>query len=65
MTFSRRIKDVETINSFFKAKKEKIVSIVTKFSPREYKVYNTDKGNNYIYMNYRDTSNMCCIAKIN
>lgn len=65
MTFSRRIKDIETISTFFKAKGEEIVSVVTKFSPREYKVYHTDKGNEYIYLNYKDTSCMCCIAKIN
>jgi hypothetical protein len=65
MTFSRRIKDIETITSFFQAKDEEVISIVTKFYPREHKIYKTDKGNEYIYINYRDTSNMCCIAKIN
>ena len=65
MTFSRRIGNEETVKQFFKAKKEKIVSIVTKFSPREYDVYKTEQGNSYIYIKYHDTSSMCCIAKIN
>jgi len=65
MTFSRRIGNEETIDEFFQATKEKIVSIVKKFAPIEYEIYKTDKGNNYIYVKYRDTSAMCCIAKIN
>jgi len=65
MTFSRRIGNEETINEFFQATKEKVVSIVKNFAPIEYEIYKTDKGNNYIYVKYSDTSAMCCIAKIN
>jgi hypothetical protein len=65
MTFSRRIGNEETIDEFFQATKEKVVSIVKKFAPIEYEIYTTNKGNNYVYVKYRDTSAMCCIAKIN
>ena len=65
MTFSRRIGNEETIDEFFQATKEKIVSVVKKFAPIEYEIYKTNKGNNYIYVKYFDTSAMCCIAKIN
>lgn len=63
MTFARRIKDDETINSFFSARKETIISKVHKTTPLFHTIYEST-GGKYIFINYRDTSNMCCIAKI-
>jgi hypothetical protein len=64
MTFSRRIKDAETIKTFFKARKERIITSITKSIPFNHTLYKTDNGSRYIFVNYYDTSNMCCIAKI-
>ena len=63
MTFSRRIKDVETIRTFFKCRGENIITEQEFMSPIKHKLFTTN-GGEYIYVNYRDTSNMCCIAKI-
>lgn len=63
MTFARRIKDDETINSFFSTRQETILSKVHKKTPLFHTIYKTT-GGKYIFINYRDTSNMCCIAKI-
>jgi hypothetical protein len=65
MTFARRINDNETFNCFFKAKKETLKSILTVFSPIKHSILTTEEGNNYYYVEYRDTSNMCCFAKVN
>jgi len=64
MTFSRRIKDVESMATFFKTRGEKIVNEIVKQSPVFHKVYETQNGGVYIYTPYHDTSNMFCIAKI-
>lgn len=64
MTFSRRIKDKETIKTFFKARKEKIVATLESYHPFHHTYYDTDNGSRYIFVNYHDTSNMCCVAKI-
>lgn len=64
MTFSRRIKDVESIATFFKTRGEKIINEIVKYSPVPHTVYKTHNGGVYIYTPYRDTSNMFCIAKI-
>lgn len=64
MTFARRIPDEETIKTFFDARKELIVSSIDKFNPFKHTVFTTENGGEYILVNYRDTSNMCCIAKI-
>ena len=64
MTFSRRIKDVESMATFFKTRGEKIVKEIVKQSPVFHTVYKTNNGGIYIYTPYRDTSNMFCIAKI-
>jgi len=65
MTFARRITDAETFSTFFKARKEKLTSALTLFSPLEHTILTTDNENKYVYVKYRDTSNMCCFAKIN
>lgn len=64
MTFSRRIKDVESMATFFKTRGEKIIDEIVKHSPVFHTVYKTHNGGIYIYTPYRDTSNMFCIAKI-
>ena len=64
MTFSRRIKDVETVKTFFKARKEKIISSINKFAPINHTIFTTNNNSKYIFTPYRDTSAMCCIAKI-
>jgi len=63
MTFARRIPDEETIKTFLDSRKELIVSSIDKYNPFKHTVFTTD-GGKYILVNYRDTSNMCCIAKI-
>lgn len=63
MTFARRITDFETITTFLEARKESIVRTVEKIQPLKHTVFTTNAGE-YILVNYRDTSNMCCIAKI-
>lgn len=65
MTFARRITDTETFSSFFKGRKEKLKSALTLFSPLEHTILTTECENKYVYVKYRDTSNMCCFAKIN
>jgi hypothetical protein len=64
MTFARRIKDEETISSFFSIRGETILSKLDRVTPLLHTIYEST-GGKYIFINYRDTSNMCCIAKIN
>lgn len=63
MTFSRRIKDVESIATFFKTRGEKVIKEFQLKNPILHTLYKTNEGV-YIYVPYRDTSNMFCIAKI-
>ena len=64
MTFSRRIKDVETVKTFFTTRKEKIIASMQSTHPFNHTYYDTDNGSRSIFVNSRDTSNMCCVAKI-
>ena len=64
MTFARRVKDEETISSFFSIRGETILSKLDRVTPLLHTIYEST-GGKYIFINYRDTSNMCCIAKIN
>ena len=64
MTFSRRIKYDETISLFFSSRGESILRKLEKMTPLLHTIYEST-GGKYIFVNYRDTSNMCCIAKIN
>jgi len=54
----------ETINTFFKARKEKVLGSVDHSSPMPHTIYETNKGNKYLFIKYWDTSAMCCFAKI-
>lgn len=64
MTFSlRKCGFKETIDIFFKARRETVLSTVKKLSPIPHTIFNTNKGK-YIYCAYHDTTTMCCIAKI-
>ena len=65
MTFARRIKDEETFNAFFRARGEKLKSVLTLFTPIQHSILTSENGSTYYYVEYRDTSAMCCIAKIN
>jgi len=65
MTFSLRAGAEFTIKEFFKARKERIISYVEKQNPIKHTLFTTSKNGKYIYTPYRDTSSMCCIAKIN
>jgi hypothetical protein len=65
MTFARRISDDLTFDSFFKAKGETLKTILTLFNPIKHSILTTEEGNTYYYVEYRDTSNMCCFAKTN
>jgi hypothetical protein len=64
MTLSTRAGIEFTINEFFKARKEKIISSINKFSPINHTIFTTNNNGKYIFTPYRDTSAMCCIAKI-
>lgn len=63
MTFSTRIGVQQTIDTFFKARKEKVLNSVDHVSPMPHTIYTTKKGN-YLFIKYFDTSAMCCFAKI-
>jgi len=63
MTFSTRIGVQETIDTFFKARKERVISSVDESSPMPHTIYTTNNGN-YLFIKYYDTSAMCCFAKI-
>jgi hypothetical protein len=63
MTFARRIKDDETISLFFSSRGETILSRIDSLQPLKHTIFQST-GGKYIFINYRDTSNMCCIAKI-
>ena len=63
MTFSTRIGVQETIDTFFKARKEKVLHSVDHSSPMPHTIYRTKNGQ-YLFIKYFDTSVMCCFAKI-
>lgn len=63
MTFSVRFGIEKTIIEFFKEREENIFSRKSIFSPLYHTIINTDKGK-YIFITYKDTSPMCCFAKI-
>jgi L-rhamnose mutarotase len=63
MTFSTRIGVQETIDTFFKSRKEKVLHSIDYLSPMPHTIYKTKKGN-YLFIKYFDTSAMCCFAKI-
>lgn len=63
MTFSSRVSQKETIDTFFSVREEQVIKTYVKTSPLKHTEYHTDKGR-YIHLVYRDTSPMCCIAKI-
>ena len=64
MTFSTRIGVQETIDTFFKARREKVLGSVDHSSPMPHTIYKTKQGNKYLFIRYWDTSAMCCFAKI-
>jgi len=64
MTFSYRIGLQETIDTFFKARREKVLDSVDYESPMPHTIYKTKQGNKYLFIKYWDTSAMCCFAKI-
>ena len=63
MTFARRVPLAETIGTFFSVRDENIVKTYVYGNPIDHTVYETDKGK-YVYVAYKDTSPMCCFAKI-
>ena len=63
MTFSYRIGLQETIDTFFKARRERVLFSVDHLSPIPHTIYRTKKGQ-YLFIKYFDTSAMCCFAKI-
>jgi hypothetical protein len=65
MTFSLRIKGgiLATIKYFFELRKEKILNTIDISGPLKQKKITTEQGD-YIFISYKDTSPMCCIAKI-
>ena len=64
MTFARRIPDKETVKTFFTSRSEKIISRYERLKPFQHTIFKTEAGNKYVYVKYRDTSNMCCFAKL-
>lgn len=63
MTFARRVSLAETLGTFFSVRNEKVITSCVKKTPMEHEIYVTDKGR-YVYVPYKDTSAMCCFAKI-
>lgn len=64
MTFSTRIGVQETIDKFFKFRGESILKEKDIDGPGlRNKLFTTNAGK-YIFITYRDTSAMCCFAKI-
>lgn len=63
MTFARRVPLAETIGTFFTVRDEKVIKTYMYDDPISHTIYNTDKGK-YVYIAYKDTSPMCCFAKI-
>lgn len=65
MTFSLRAGMEFTIKEFFKARKERVISYIERQNPIRHTLFTTHNNGKYIFTPYRDTSAMCCIAKIN
>lgn len=63
MTFCLRVSKEETINTFFSVRQETILEFEEFVSPMRHTLYKTNEGK-YIYVPYKDTITMCCIAKI-
>jgi len=63
MTFSYRIGLKYTIDTFFKARNEKIIKKKELANPIKHTIFTTNNGD-YIFIKYFDTSAMCCFAKI-
>jgi len=64
MTFSTRIGVQETIDKFFKFRREQVVEEYDFQGPGlKNKVFTTNLGK-YLFITYFDTSAMCCFAKI-
>ena len=63
MTFSTRISLKETLDTFFNVRNERLIKSSIKKQPLQHTVYYTNKGK-YVYIPYKDTSAMCCFAKI-
>jgi hypothetical protein len=63
MTFSTRIGVQETIDTFFRVRKESVVATKDVDGPVKHTIFETDNGT-YLFIRYFDTSAMCCFAKI-
>ena len=63
MTFSCRVSLKETIDTFFGVRNETIIETHPKENPVKHIEYITDAGR-YILAVYRDTTPMCCFAKV-
>ena len=64
MTFSTRIGIEYTINTFFNARKEQIISKKELSEPFSHFIFTTNVSE-YIFVRYKDTAPMCCFAKLN
>jgi len=62
-TFARRVPLTETIGTFFTVRDEHVIKTYVYDNPINHTMYHTNKGK-YIYAPYKDTSPMCCFAKI-
>lgn len=63
MTFCCRVSIEETIDTFFKSRGEQVISTFSKETPIKHTIFKTTNGK-YVFLTYKDTSPMCCIAKI-
>jgi len=63
MTFAQRVSKEETISTFFDEREEKILEERTNKHPLKHTEFITNKGR-YIYVSYKDTTPMCCFAKV-
>ena len=63
MTFCCRVSIEETIETFFKSRSEQLITTYSRKTPIKHTIFRTTMGK-YVFLTYKDTVPMCCIAKI-
>jgi hypothetical protein len=63
MTFCCRVSITETLDTFFSVRGENILSASSETFPIKHQLFETNMGK-YVFVNYKDGTQMCSIAKI-
>ena len=63
MTFCCRVSIVETLDTFFSVRGESILNASSETFPIKHQLFETNMGK-YVFVNYKDGTQMCSIAKI-